>query len=454
MGTEQNNEGDFALDMGNYGIPAEELRCPGCVPPYTMVSGYPYQNIAACQIDEVIYGHAARDEANIVEDIFTHDYDGELIVLKAQGCLPIELTPEHEILVLEGIKRNSSTPGTHRIKFKKPPESIKASDVLRRPNPYAKEDIGHYLLIPAAKGYYSNQKMSLLPFLSKNGRRVLVSKGFPYSFPLNQDTAWLLGLYVADGCTGKDITFYLGSSELDVQNKLISIIRSIGFTPRTESIPDEKAVTIYLSSRVLSRFFRYWCGHNAKEKQIPKFIIDHCDNRILLSFLEGYLAGDGYVRNTEKKCWAISSGTVSKGLALQLQLLGARLGQLFSIHERMTMPSKIRGRVIKGGRKYYTIDIFPGNITTELGFHKSQGRVKYRQLSHYIATPIAKIEKRHYTGPVMNLQTRNNTFLVNNLIVHNCHRFLGYTAIAWGAIRIKCPNCKRWTLLDISPKKS
>jgi LSD1 subclass zinc finger protein len=25
-----NHEGDFALDMGNYGIPAAELRCPGC----------------------------------------------------------------------------------------------------------------------------------------------------------------------------------------------------------------------------------------------------------------------------------------------------------------------------------------------------------------------------------------------------------------------------------------
>jgi LSD1 subclass zinc finger protein len=34
-----------------------------------------------------------------------------------------------------------------------------------------------------------------------------------------------------------------------------------------------------------------------------------------------------------------------------------------------------------------------------------------------------------------------------------CHRFLGYTAIAWGAIKIKCPNCKKWTTIDISPKK-
>ena len=36
-----------------------------------------------------------------------------------------------------------------------------------------------------------------------------------------------------------------------------------------------------------------------------------------------------------------------------------------------------------------------------------------------------------------------------------CGRFLGYQAIVWGAIKIKCTNskCKKWLTLDISPKK-
>ena len=36
-----------------------------------------------------------------------------------------------------------------------------------------------------------------------------------------------------------------------------------------------------------------------------------------------------------------------------------------------------------------------------------------------------------------------------------CSRFIGYQAIAWGAIKIKCPNskCKRWIVLDVSPEK-
>lgn len=35
----------------------------------------------------------------------------------------------------------------------------------------------------------------------------------------------------------------------------------------------------------------------------------------------------------------------------------------------------------------------------------------------------------------------------------SCQRFLGYQAIAWGAVKIKCPNskCKEWVTFDVSP---
>jgi phage FluMu protein Com len=34
-----------------------------------------------------------------------------------------------------------------------------------------------------------------------------------------------------------------------------------------------------------------------------------------------------------------------------------------------------------------------------------------------------------------------------------CQRFLGYQAIVWGAVKLKCPNCKAWVAIDISPEK-
>jgi phage FluMu protein Com len=34
----------------------------------------------------------------------------------------------------------------------------------------------------------------------------------------------------------------------------------------------------------------------------------------------------------------------------------------------------------------------------------------------------------------------------------SCGRFLGFQAIVWGMVKIKCPNCKEWNSIDISPE--
>lgn len=33
-----------------------------------------------------------------------------------------------------------------------------------------------------------------------------------------------------------------------------------------------------------------------------------------------------------------------------------------------------------------------------------------------------------------------------------CKRFLGFQAIAWGAVKLKCSNCKEWVTIDVSPE--
>ncbi len=33
-----------------------------------------------------------------------------------------------------------------------------------------------------------------------------------------------------------------------------------------------------------------------------------------------------------------------------------------------------------------------------------------------------------------------------------CGRFLGLQIIMWGMVKIKCPRCKEWTTIDISPQ--
>lgn len=34
-----------------------------------------------------------------------------------------------------------------------------------------------------------------------------------------------------------------------------------------------------------------------------------------------------------------------------------------------------------------------------------------------------------------------------------CGRFIGFQAIVWGAVKLKCPRCKEWTTIDIQTDK-
>ncbi len=34
-----------------------------------------------------------------------------------------------------------------------------------------------------------------------------------------------------------------------------------------------------------------------------------------------------------------------------------------------------------------------------------------------------------------------------------CGRFIGYQAIVWGMVKIKCPNCRQWITIDILKEK-
>ncbi len=47
-----------------------------------------------------------------------------------------------------------------------------------------------------------------------------------------------------------------------------------------------------------------------------------------------------------------------------------------------------------------------------------------------------------------------NMIPLQEIHCEGCGRFLGFQAIVWGAIKIKCTNskCKAWNTLDISPE--
>jgi len=222
--------------------------------------------------------------------------------------------------------------------------------------------------------------------------------------PLNTETAWLLGLYIAEGFSSStSACFSLNHDEKDLQQRIIDIGKAIGYSPKKYRSPTSTVVVI--PSRILARALRTWCGRGARNKRIPDFVAFHKNLAILRALLEGYIAGDGY------KSRNISyMGTTSKVLALQLQLLAARLGLFLSINRVKSGASVINGRPIKGGPD--------GGYVMETRPRSNQSYAKVTELG--ILNPVRMVETIPFKGKVYNLETADNTYLVSNAVVHNC----------------------------------
>ena len=368
-----------------------------CVKPDVMLLGE-NKIISLAEPGDATFGVTG---VNMIEERFEREYDGELVQIKAQGMLPIEMTPEHPLLVV------TSKTSRSKVFFDRPIWK-RAADVKVK---FALRD-GDYLLLPRIKGNIEIDRIDLREFVTPHGADICKAQSLPLSLPLNDKTAWLLGLYVAEGCVIRDSSrnnslaknqFSLGRTELPLVERLEQTISDLGYTPLVRS---QGSVTmVQLQSRVLAKAISHYCGVGACNKTVPEVILLHKNISLLGSFLEGYLNGDGS---------SIPNGfaaiTVSRVLALQLQLLCARLGIPLCISMKQTDEfGYIQGRRVSLHNKYRMQSI----VT-------SGPRRKMKIFPDYILCPVRKVERVSYAGKVYNVRTTDNTYLACNAVVHNC----------------------------------
>ena len=376
--------------------------CKPCVKPDVVLLG-DNALISECQVD---YKTVGLTGLNRINEVMARPYNGSMIRIKASGMLPFETTPEHPILT------RSSRSKSGILRSLTEPNWKNAGDLRVK-----KAEIdGDYLLVPRIKGAFEQEKICLSRFVKARDIPVNRAKNVPLDFPINTESAWLFGLYVAEGSSSANgPQFHLNIKETEIEGKLVGIIRKLGYTSRSIVNEEQHGLRIILNSRILNRVFPEWFGRGASNKKVPDFILYHNKVKVIKSFLDGYLAGDGSLgyncapsyRSKEKTI--VSAATVSKVLAMQIQLLFGRLGIFVSIAER-----KSNGKGIIQGRTVNLKNIFVISYST----HGSYSKI----FDDHIATPIRQIERAEYAGNVYNVETTDNTYLVSNAVVHNCLR--------------------------------
>jgi len=399
-----------------YSLWPVHLETACCVPPDTMLLG-DNKPISEYRVGDLTMG--VTGQAQVVQT-FNRGYTGELVEIAGRGMLPFLVTPEHPIFTSSRVVRSGKGEYLSGTSWKKAEDLVSAPPVKvggRFVFPTKTHDC---LLIPRVRGHVGLKEIPLAPYATRRGLAIARGRGEnpPLSFALTEETAWLLGVYVAEGWTTKnhDVFFSLGRHERRFAKRIFKLTRFLGYHPQIKE--RETTLVVRFSSSILSRALREWCGHLAENKRIPDFILYHRRSAILQSFLVGYHKGDGNVTRDKRGPVFDRASSTSKVLALQIQLAYARLGFFARVRrEKRAGTSEIQGRKVKA-RDVYSIWLLTSRRKV----------ADFRINSDFIVVPIRKTSRVPYSGRVLNLETTDNTYLVSNAVVHNCSVEVGAAA--------------------------
>ncbi len=416
----QDNIGSPIRYLANWGrlysLWPVHLETACCVHPDTIILG---DNKL---ISEYKPGDSTTGESGHSEVIrtFSREYSGTLVEVTGRGMLPLLLTPDHPVLTAQRVVRSGKGEYVSGTSWKMTGELVSAPPVKVNGRFVYPSKTHDCLLIPRIKGHVGLTTIALGPYSTRRGLAIVRGRveNPPLEFPLTVKTAWLFGIFVAEGWTTKnyDVFFSLGRHERLLAKRISGLVRSLGYSPQIKL--RETALVVRFSSRILSRALREWCGHLAEHKRIPDFILYHRKTELLRAFLRGYQKGDGNVTIDKRGPIFDRASTTSKVLALQIQLAYARLGFFARIRrEPRKRTGQIQGRTVKTNDSYSMWLLTSKRKTAD-----------FRINSDFITVPIRKISRIPYTGNVRNLETTDNTYLVSNAVVHNCSVEVGAAA--------------------------
>lgn len=348
-----------------------------------------------------------------IEEVATmvSPYDGELVIVNSQAS-QVKATLEHPFYVRR--KKHLRYP----IELKEP-EWLKADEL---------DPATDYVLVPKLKETVRDVVIDLEPYISGKldrwGRRSGLQRAVK-SFPINVDTAWLLGMYVAEGSASPNVRFSLGRHEGVLAARIIATSRRYGWNASVNHSPGLKSMSVNSGATVLARWLKESCGDGAKNKQIPQVILRNEDAQIRRAFLRGLVDGDGHrhKRKPGKQPRHMVSSS-SERLIQDVALLLAQDGLGGSWKKQIYGPRWIGKTWTSATTIIYDFSWNPNGeawstrvLTGKIIRSKSS---QWRASPEGVWYPLKSVEREDYKGLVYNLETPDHTYIVGGVLVHNC----------------------------------
>lgn len=370
-------------------------------------------------------------------------HSNEMLQINAVGLLPLKLTPEHPVLVCRGGRKkkyHKHEDGSYFVAQEKIgkiewslAKDIKPGDYVTTPVPH--NNIDAKCLTIERKGQITR------------------------TVDLTEGLAEIIGYYVGDGYfvqhkAIQTVSFALGDKYPERQTRLCELITKV-FGDKVFVRQRKGYKVVAFHDPAFGVFLSQHCGFRANNKKIPQFILFNKNRDILTAFLRGYLATDGALMRNKEVIRGIQWSTVSRTLALQLQLASTRYSTLATIKlhckQGMTMTCPQNGKEYSV-QDSYTIQCSDANLLDAVGTEYDTKRKVVWSFKHddKIWTRVKNVQTiTDFSGEVYNLEVSgSHTYLAENFAVHNCMQLLLERAINGHRISdnivfIACTNRKQ-----------
>lgn len=357
-----------------------------------------YKNIENVVLEDKLLTHTGTFQS--IVNLQRKQYNGDMFRLKIKYHPETTVcTEEHPFYVRERVKKWNTSTNKYDISYNEP--LWKSAKELTM-NDYFGMVINTNKIIP---------KLSF-------SKQVNQHRNDTVSITLDKPEQWfMMGYFIGDGWiqdTEKSdgrlchtIRFAINNN---VEREVVYIISKV--LPITDKLQKNagKCKTFGCSDftwyNVLKLFGKYAYG-----KLIPEWVQD-APTEFIEEFVKGYRRADGCI----KKSGATSFTTVSYDLAFGLQRLYLKLGYIFGI-EKTIRPKTcvIQGRTVNQ-RDTYCIRGYEKDLLRKQSSFIENGYVWYAPF---------KIDKEEMNNiPVYNFEVEHdNSYIVENIIVHNCQGF-------------------------------
>lgn len=374
---------------------------PGCLlKGQEIVTSEGVKSIEDIKIGEYVLTHQGRFRK--VLSVMNKEYNGLLYsIFFTKTKKPLCLTEEHPILISDNNGETS---------WKKPGEITFGYRSLKKGN----ENWNNYVCLPKLKERKDNCIFSLfdnLPkqnyFLNNNLIYQNYWKSTPkwenITFEINEDLAWLLGIYAAEGSVRKinngEIIFTLNINENDFGQKIKKIIEQY-FKLNVSIIKRENKSTqeVKINHIPLSYFLSSSCGIGAHNKKVPVFIYE-CKKEIRQAFINGLIDGDG------KKGYNSALKVCSKDLAWGFRTLLADQGIWSNVAE-------VNGSL--NGKKH---------TSYQVPYIKKSKWRRSIETEDFVIRGVKNITSEYVKATVYNIEVEEDNSYVSDFILHNCELY-------------------------------